>query len=112
MSKKDFDREYIQIESQYLEMLENLKDMEKELADGLVNPDLLEQMKEIIKPLRTNYEMWNYIKFLLNKPTKKKKEEKYKNQNKKLMVKMKTLEETKEENNKVLDELKEYKQWG
>lgn len=109
MSKKDFDREYIQIESQYLEMLENLKDMEKELADGLVNPDLLEQMKEIIKPLRTNYEMWNYIKFLLNKPTKKKKEEKYKNQNKKLMVKMKTLEETKEENNKVLDELKEYK---
>ena len=110
MSKKDFDREYIQIESQYLEMLENLKDMEKELADGLVNPDLLEQMKEIIKPLRTNYEMWNYIKFLLNKPTKKKKEEKYKNQNKKLMVKMKTLEETKEENNKVLDELKEYKQ--
>ena len=110
MSKKDFDREYIQIENQYLEMLENLKDMEKELADGLVNPDLLEQMKEIIKPLRTNYEMWNYIKFLLNKPTKKKKEEKYKNQNKKLMVKMKTLEETKEENNKVLDELKEYKQ--
>lgn len=110
MSKKDFDKEFIQIENQYLEMLENLKDMEKELADGLVNPDLLEQMKEIIKPLRTNYEMWNYIKFLLNKPTKKKKEEKYKNQNKKLMVKMKTLEETKEENNKVLDELKEYKQ--
>ena len=110
MSKKDFDKEFIQIENQYLEMLENLKDMEKELADGLVNPDLLEQMKEIIKPLRTNYEMWNYIKFLLNKPTKKKKEEKYKNQNKKLMVKMKTLEKTKEENNKVLDELKEYKQ--
>lgn len=110
MSKKDFDREYIQIENQYLEMLENLKDMEKELADGLVNPDLLEQMKEIIKPLRTNYEMWNYIKFLLNKPTKKKKEEKYKNQNKKLMVKMKTLEETKEENNKVLDELQEYRE--
>lgn len=110
MSKKDFDREYIQIENQYLEMLENLKDMEKELADGLVNPDLLAQMKEIIKPLRTNYEMWNYIKFLLNKPTKKKKEEKYKNQNKKLMVKMKTLEETKEENNKVLDELQEYRE--
>ena len=110
MSKKDFDKEFIQIENQYLEMLENLKDKEKELTDGLINPDLLEQMKEIIKPLRTNYEMWNYIKFLLNKPTKKKKEEKYKNQNKKLMVKMKTLEKTKEENNKVLDELKEYKQ--
>ena len=42
MSKKDFDKEFIQIENQYLEMLENLKDMEKELADGLVNPDLLE----------------------------------------------------------------------
>lgn len=110
MSKKDFDREYIQIESQYLEMLENLKDMEKELADGLVNPDLLEQMKEIIKPLRTNYEMWNYIKFLLNKPTKKKKEEKYNNQNKKLAAQMKTFKQMKEENSQALNELQEYRE--
>lgn len=110
MSKKDFDREYKQIESQYLEMLENLKDMEQELANGLVNPDMFEQMKEIIKPLKTNYEMWNYIKFLLNKPTRKQKEERYRNQNKKLISQMKIFEQMKEENNQVLNELQEYKE--
>lgn len=110
MSKKDFDREYKQIESQYLEMLENLKDMEQELANGLVNPDMFEQMKEIIKPLKTNYEMWNYIKFLLNKPTRKQKEERYRNQNKKLISQMKTFEQMKEENNQVLNELQEYRE--
>lgn len=110
MSKKDFDKEYAQVENQYLEMVENLKDMEKEMAEGLVNPDLFEQMKQTIEPLLVNYRMWNYVKFILDKPNRKQKEEKYKNQNKKLMAKMKTLEETKEENNKVLDELKEYKQ--
>lgn len=110
MSKKDFDKEYIQVENQYLEMVENLKDMEKEFAEGLVSPDTYEQMKQTIEPLLVNYRMWNYIKFLLNKPTRKQKEEKYKSQNKKLIAQMKTLEETKEENNKVLNELKEYKQ--
>ena len=110
MSKKDFDREYKQIESQYLEMLKNLKDMEQELANGLVNPDMFEQMKEIIKPLKTNYEMWNYIKFLLNKPTRKQKEERYRNQNKKLISQMKTFEQMKEENNQVLNELQEYRE--
>lgn len=110
MSKKDFDREYKQIENQYLEMIENLKDMEQELANGLVSPDMFEQMKEIIKPLKTNYEMWNYIKFLLNKPTRKQKQEKYKNQNKKLIAQMKTFEQMKEENNQVLNELQEYKE--
>ena len=110
MSKKDFDREYKQIENQYLEMIENLKDMEQELTNGLVSPDMFEQMKEIIKPLKTNYEMWNYIKFLLNKPTRKQKQEKYKNQNKKLIAQMKTFEQMKEENNQVLNELQEYKE--
>ena len=110
MAKKDFDREYKQIEAQYLEMLENLKDMEKELADGLVSPDMFEQMKEIIKPLRTNYEMWSYVKFLLNKPTRKQKEAKYRNQNKKLISQMKTFEQMEEENNQVLNELQGYRE--
>ena len=110
MSKKDFDKEYIVIENQYLEMLENLKDMEKELADGLVNPDMFDQMKQVMEPLLINYRMWSYIKFLLNKPVKKQKEEKYKNQNKKLMTQMKSFDEMKEENNQVLNELKEYKE--
>lgn len=109
MSKKDFDREYNVIENQYLEMLENLKDMEKELADGLVSPDMLDQMKQVMEPLLVNYRMWSYVKFLLNKPIKKQKETKYKNQNKKLMSQMKTFDEMKEENNQVLNELKEYK---
>ena len=108
MSKKDFDREFAQIEKQYLEMIGDLKDMQQEFADGLVSPDTLEQMKKIVEPIVVNYNMWNYVRFLLNKPNKKEKEAKYIRQTKKLQENMKTFNDVIEENNQVLSELKEF----
>lgn len=109
MSKKDFDREFAQIEKQYLEMIGDLKDMQQEFADGLVSPDTLEQMKKIVEPIVVNYNMWNYVRFLLNKPNKKEKEAKYIRQTKKFQENMKTFDDVVEENNQVLDELKEFR---
>lgn len=107
MSKKDFDREFLQIEAQYLDMIQELKDMENEMKNDLVAPETYDQMKKMIEPILVNYNTWNYIKFILNKPVKKEKEKKYQNQNKKLLDHVKTLEQSKAENQEVLNNLKE-----
>lgn len=109
MAKKDFDREFAQVEAQYLEMVQDLKDMESEYAEGMVSPETYEQMKQILQPIVTNYNMWSYVKFILDKPVRKEKLPTYVAQSKKLQAHMKTLEQVKEENQEALNNLAEYK---
>lgn len=77
MSKKRLEQEYIQITEQYHEMLENLKDLEKEFSDGLIPPEFLDNLKKQIEPIKNNYEQWSYIMFILHEPQRKAKREKY-----------------------------------
>ena len=56
MSVKAVKRYYDQICDQYKEMLENIKDLEKEAAEGLVEPERIERLKEQIAPIKQNYE--------------------------------------------------------
>lgn len=109
MAKRDFDREYDQIERDYLDMVAELKDMEKELGDGLVSPDMFENMKKMAQPLLNNYRVWNYIKFILDKPTRKEKQTRYAAQNKKLLENCKTFDQAHQEDLQVLQDMKEEK---
>ena len=109
MAKKDFDREYAQIEQDYLDMVAELKDMEKELGDGLVSPDMFENMKQMAQPLLNNYRVWNYIKFILDKPTKKEKQARYAAQNRKLLENCKTFDQAHQEDLQVLQDMREDK---
>lgn len=77
MSKKHVDEYFNKIVADYKEMLDTLKDMEEECSNGLIHPDKIEQMKQIIIPLRDNYMTLSWIMFLLNKPAKKQKQKKY-----------------------------------
>lgn len=77
MSVKRLEQEYIQIAEQYHEMLENLKDMEKEFNDGLIPPEFLDNLKKQIEPIKNNYEQWSYIMFILHEPQRKAKRDKY-----------------------------------
>lgn len=79
---------YKQICEQYKEMLENLKDFEKEVQDGVVEPERLERLQEQVAPIKQNYERWTYMMFLLHQPNRKSKQHKYKNQNKKLLAQL------------------------
>ena len=74
MAKKDVEIYYQQVVDQYKEMVENLKDFEKEASEGLVEPEGLDRIKESIQPIKNNYQCLSYIMYLLNKPTKKKKD--------------------------------------
>ena len=77
MSKKHVEEYYNQICEQYKELLNNTKEVEKAVKEGLVSPEFLDNYKKIIEPNKVNYERWSYMMFLLNQPNKKEKKRKY-----------------------------------
>lgn len=88
MAKKHVDEYYNKITSQYHEMLQDIEDFEKECAQGLVEPERIERLKEQIAPIKQNWERWTFMMFLLNQPARKEKVARYKKQNKKLISKL------------------------
>lgn len=108
MAAKDVQLYYEQVAQQYLEMQAELKDFSAECERGLVSPEQVEQYKQMLQPIKTNYEMISYIIFLLNKPVRAKKFSTYKNQNKKLLTHVISKEAVLDSNNNVLKNLHEY----
>lgn len=106
MAKKDFDLYFQKVANNYHEMILELKDMEKEFTEGVVSPEVYEQMQRIIEPIKRNYQMLNYVDYLLNMPVKKNKKVKYANQHKKQVENSITDNQVIEENNKSIEELK------
>jgi len=107
MSKKHVDDYFNQICNDYHEMVEALRDMEKECNEGLVSPERVDNLKEMIKPIKYNYQRISYIMFLLNMPNKKEKKRWYSKENKnKNFPQEVTLEGIRQENKKALDAAK------
>ena len=82
MSVKALEREYQQVVDLYKEMVNDLKDIEKEVAEGLVDPDFLDKLKAQIEPIKTNYEWWSWVMYTLHQPERKEKHFKYAQMNK------------------------------
>lgn len=78
-----------EVAQQYHDMLEEIRDFEKEAEKGLIEPERLDTIKESIQPLMNNYQMISYIMFLLNKPNRARKEKDYIRRNKKLLATIK-----------------------
>ena len=106
MSQKDVIKYYNEVAENYKDMLENLKDMEEEMKESLVTPEQVDQMKRMAQPVVDNYKTLSYIIFLLNRPTKKEKFNRYEKQNKKLLDNCRTKEEVLNENKEALNNLK------
>lgn len=85
MSIKHVNAFYNQICNQYQEMLNDLKDIEKEVAEGIVEPERIDRLKDQIAPIKQNYERWAYMMFLLHQPNRAEKIKKYQRQNQKLL---------------------------
>lgn len=102
MSMKHIKRYYKQICEQYQEMINDIKDVEREAEQGLVEPERIDRLKEQVAPIKQNYERWTYMMFLLHQPNRKEKIKNYKRQNKKLLNSLSSsnsLEAVLEENN-------------
>ena len=106
MSKKHFEKYLDEVSAQYHEMNEDLRDMEKLVADNMMPPEFLDKIKIMIAPVKDNWLKLNYVKFLLDMPNKKPKVAKYKNQNKKILENVITKEEVLKQNEDVLESLK------
>lgn len=106
MSKKHFEKYLDEVSAQYHEMNEDLRDMEKLVADNMMPPEFLDKLKIMIAPVKDNWLKLNYVKFLLDMPNKKSKVAKYKNQNKKILENVITKEEVLKQNKDVLESLK------
>ena len=109
MSKKAVDQYYKEITDQYHEMLNDIKDIEADVLEGMSSPELLETLKKNIAPIKQNWERWTYMMFLLNKPNRKTKESRYKQANKKLLANLdevKSIESTLNENKQALERIK------
>lgn len=110
MSVKAVRRYYNQICDQYHEMLENIHDLEVEAAQGMVEPERIERLKEQVAPIKQNYERWSYMMFLLNQPERKEKQSRYKSQNRNLLSslsKNNSLDAILEENSEALKHIGE-----
>jgi hypothetical protein len=85
MARKDFDEYYNKIASQLFELDRVFKDLSAEADSGMVEPERLEQVKVTIEPIKTSYQTLSYIKYLLDKPTRKSKRSRYDGQNKRVL---------------------------
>ena len=106
MSVKDVRDYYDKISEDYHELVLTLKELEEEYNNNLVSPEALENLKKQIEPIKTNFRTISYIIYLLNQPTRKNKQSRYKNQNKRLLRDSRTLEEVRKENKDVLSGIK------
>lgn len=111
MAAKDVIDYYNQVCKDYTEMLQTLTDMEEAFNENLVSEAQLEQIKNIIKPLKENYMTLSWVVFLLNKPSRK---EKFKGYDRR-MAKFKSdkdenrsMENVLKQNQAVLDEMKNH----
>ena len=108
MARKHFDEYFNQISKQYAQLQSTLEDISKEVDAGMFEPERLDNLKATILPVKNSYETLNYIRYLLDMPTRKEKQSKYNRQNKKFLqtVSSKTKEAVLAKNQEVIDELK------
>lgn len=107
MSKKDVNTYFNKICEDYHELIETLHEMEEEASKGLLSPEKLQQMKDYIEPIKINWQRISYIMYLLNKPQKKTKVNRYKNQNYKLIHENSTLNDVHKENYDYINKIKQ-----
>lgn len=105
MSVKEVKDYYNKVANDYHELVLTLKELEEEYNNNLVSPEALENLKKQIEPIKTNFRTISYIIYLLNKPAKKGKQNRYQNQSKKLLENSRTLEEVRKENKTIINNI-------
>lgn len=85
MARKHFDDYLNTITKQYIQLNETLKDLSEEVDNNMIEPERLEQLKATIAPVKQSFDTLTYIKYLLDKPTRKSKEQGYNRMNKKVI---------------------------
>lgn len=109
MARKDFDAYYLQLYKQYNELKNNLAEMSQEVNEGMIPPERMKQLTATIQPVKNSFEMLSYVKYLLDKPTRKSKHEGYVKRSKNIlkMSGSNTADDVIQRNQTVLESLKQ-----
>lgn len=71
MSLKHVNQYFLEVEYQYFEMLDDLKELEQLLQENKIDEESYLSVKREVEIMKQNYERIAYIIFLLKKPNKK-----------------------------------------
>ena len=109
MARRDVLIYFKQVENQYLEMLEDVKDYDKDHANGELSDEKYNELMAQIDIVKVNYERIAYIVFLLNAPARDSKKDTYVRQNKKVSTGLanSSLDKILDENADALKKIKE-----
>lgn len=77
MAIKHLEEYYKKVCGDYTEMLQTLTDMEEALNNNLVSDEQMNQLKQMIEPLKNNYMTLSWVMYLLYQPSRKEKFKKY-----------------------------------
>lgn len=83
MAVKHVKEYYDQVCNQYIEMNQEIREFQKEVEEGLIEPERIDNLKKVIEPLKNNYMTLSWIMYLLNKPQKDSKGKSYERRTKK-----------------------------
>lgn len=72
---------YKRIEEMFIELNDDLKEMEEDFKAGKITEDELRNLLLPVSGLKENYIRLSYVMYLLNQPNRPKKEQRYHNQN-------------------------------
>lgn len=106
MARKHFDEYFQTVSKQYRQLQVALEDMSKDVTEGMMEPERLENLKATILPVKNSYETLNYIRYLLDMPARKEKQSRYAKQNSKRVTADKTMEAVFSSNQGIIDGLK------
>lgn len=106
MAIKDVKHYFYTMLAQYLEEKQNLADFEEALKDGLITEDQMQEAKETVAGLETNYYRLAYIMYLFDMPNRGSKKAAYVKQYKSILKELEALgadiESVKKENSDAL----------
>lgn len=81
MAKRDVVNYYIGVQAQYLMMLKEVEDFEKEMREGRFGEEQFRQAQEEVAKLKENYDRLSYVMLLLNEPNRDGKKAGYRKRN-------------------------------
>ena len=79
MALRHFKDYYMQVEKQYLKMVEDAKEYDKLLKEGKVEYEQVEQVQAMLSKVTENYKRLTYVAYLMQLPNRPKKEAKHRN---------------------------------
>lgn len=86
MARKHFDEYYNKVYKQYTDLQKALAEMSAEVDSGMMAPERLEQLKQTIMPVKSSFESLSYMRYLLDKPTRKQKHAQYDRRSSKVLA--------------------------